>query len=1448
MTTTALSFATTSSMFTCDLKTSDTGAVYCGTDATGSGGSSVVWNSYLDGTLAAPTNTAQTIAVGGTDFSAPLLFQPTGILLNVASTTALNVQKVNDQPAFTVNTGDGSQANPFATTTAYGYFRVATTSGSIDTPALFVAPNGNVGIGTSSPYANLSIKSANTNTTGLAIDIGGAGTTYGIDVWGTPDYGMRLANAGTASITTEEDAHLVLEAAGLGDIIFKGTAGTQVQIGNYGTAISDRFVLNALNITTDFVSGQHITFDTNADAAADTNMALYIQANSGAELGDNLYGLYFEGGGLGAGNEVGIMFNWGSDWDTDISTLNNTDLTLSANGTGNVTIQGDADTGLKISAATTDITTGLHEDLTISANGTGDIVFQLDSDTPAYFSGGNIGIATTTPGGTYGERLTIDGGIYATHGVTTTALSFATTSSMFSCTLQTSATGAVFCGSSSGGGTFIWNSYLSGTLAAPTNTAQTIAVGGTDFSAPLLFQPTGILLNVASTTALNVQKVNDTPAFTVNTGDGLQANPFATTTAYGYFRVATTSSSIDTPAFFVDGATGRVGIGTSTPLFLVHAVKSSTGISDYATENTSAVSGSWSAFTAGEDLSGAATNFVQTMYSNSGNASTDLLRLASSGVLRTGSSASGGLVLVSANSTAPIIFGTGGVALTNERMRISSAGFVGIATTTPFAPLTLQGTASGSGANSVAGIFASTTLANTTGSGFQFGNRFITNVTGGTAGTLEGIFVRVLDHTSVANTVYGMEIQASSGGNTSGTNTGLLSFGKTFGVQGVTLGTAGGVLEPAGLYGENKGTTQGNALRLYSSTMTTATSMASFYQESSPFSGTGLLMNLGKSGGDFTGNFVDFQDSDISRFSVGYGGTTTIVSMANNSSTDVFLIKANIQGAAAVDTKFKVRSDGQIFSDSGTTVTLGADLAEMTQVVGSYLDYPDGTLVSLVASSSSGKLVEKTVRPYQSSMLGVVTNRGTFLGGLIGASDDTMNLDEEQVQAKYNTVKVGLVGYVKVRVSNINGAVIPGDPLTSSPIAGVAMRATRGGRIIGLARETFGAGATSTIEGLIEASVSTQWNTPDGTMALDVDNFDLTASGQLQLTNSKTGSSVSVGTSTAALLIRQSAVATTTLANLLQVQAGGEDRLLLGSYGQLSLNSDVDCADLPRTDNCDLVVVRNNGSQQFAITATGTVQLAGDLIVAGTAQIAGHIHAGSDVAGQVILATGATATTTYFKTPYTQTPIISLTPNGRVGSEFWKDVVYSHDVDPATTTDAYLGFTVNIEQPTTHDIVFDYIIVGTDEKVVPLAVVRAAVGDQAPLTVQPPPIGDGGTGTTDTSGTTSGGGTGDTTSGTGTPPSDTTIPTSEAVGTPTENVGADTTSTGGDTTTAPDTGTPPDSGTSTGTDSGTVTAPDAGTTDTSTGTAPAPTDTTSDDTGTTPPPPTSQADPGTVIP
>lgn len=106
---------------------------------------------------------------------------------------------------------------------------------------------------------------------------------------------------------------------------------------------------------------------------------------------------------------------------------------------------------------------------------------------------------------------------------------------------------------------------------------------------------------------------------------------------------------------------------------------------------------------------------------------------------------------------------------------------------------------------------------------------------------------------------------------------------------------------------------------------------------------------------------------------------------------------------------------------------------------------PAGSLVALQQGSSS------QIIPANSS------NTDNLLGVTVASQASLVNLNSNNG----NTLVV-TAGNAVILVSNINGDIAKGDSLTTSPIAGVAMKATAAGKIVGTATNSFGAGnATS---------------------------------------------------------------------------------------------------------------------------------------------------------------------------------------------------------------------------------------------------------------------------------------------------------------------------------------------------------------------------------------------------
>lgn len=375
---------------------------------------------------------------------------------------------------------------------------------------------------------------------------------------------------------------------------------------------------------------------------------------------------------------------------------------------------------------------------------------------------------------------------------------------------------------------------------------------------------------------------------------------------------------------------------------------------------------------------------------------------------------------------------------------VNQNGFVGFGTTTNYggshARMFIDASTSISGVTTaIAGVHALYTFAPAAG-GTQVGDRtvVINAATGTSPNTGIGRILRITDNSSLSNLVRGIEVVASVGGNTLGVNTGIRGTGHTFGIQGITTGLAGGTSTPAAIYGENTGNTQGDVLRLYTASMTTATSMAQFFQESSAFSGAGLLMNFAAGSGSFTGNFLDLQYNSNSRFKVTAAGTTTIGQLNQT------VTAAGLQigyGGLCVD------NDGSCVASTTGRVSAVSYTTGATDLAENY--YSDDALEAGDIVSTEGKYFVGKAATQTDVVLGVVATKP---GIILGESDRRLS-DKP-------AFPIGLVGRVPVKVSTENGPIKIGDRIALSNLPGVGMRAVGSsspvaGAIVGIALEEF---------------------------------------------------------------------------------------------------------------------------------------------------------------------------------------------------------------------------------------------------------------------------------------------------------------------------------------------------------------------------------------------------------
>lgn len=538
------------------------------------------------------------------------------------------------------------------------------------------------------------------------------------------------------------------------------------------------------------------------------------------------------------------------------------------------------------------------------------------------------------------------------------------------------------------------------------------------------------------------------------------------------------------------------------------------------------------------------------------------------------------------------------------------AGNVGIGETTPDTKLHVVGTVTTSGAGAVAAILTESTLNNSTASGFQFGVRQLNSVTSTVAGTHVGQFIRMTDDTSLSTgqVVRGIEVQAYSGTNNNGINTGVAAFGKTFGIHGETTAQAGAVSQPAAVFADLNNSTDGslgNAIRAYSDNATSA-NMVSIFHETSTLTGTGLIMNLAAGSGGFTGNFADFQKNSVSKFSVDDTGRLDVkVADADNAisiyinteeSTDtqtVFAIESDVTAnSQSVDTvKAHFEADGSLFvSLTGTQNTTAlchatngqsnndeiVDCSGAPTDLAEYFGSTDASLAPaelVVADGESSRLnidgyhtskawVKRSAKPYEGTLIGVVSTAPSEVYG------------DEVFQPQDHPKPIALAGRVPVKVNLQNGPIKTGDYLTSSSVPGVAMKATKPGVVVGQALSSYDG---SQSQASVIVFVSTFYHDPTTLVAED---------GSVTLQRGEATTALIADSSNAAMLIDQKGSG-----ELLQVQSNGLDRFSIQNSGAININA------ITTDEEENIVVVESTDGEAFTINSRGDVSVAGVIFV-----------------------------------------------------------------------------------------------------------------------------------------------------------------------------------------------------------------------------------------------------------
>ena len=517
--------------------------------------------------------------------------------------------------------------------------------------SLVINNAGNVGIGTTSPWAQLSVNpngitgpafaigsSTKTDfvvTNGGKVGVGTAAPAYPLHITGTSDTGHLAveASGGIAQI------QLLGNAGSADDINFGISGGTFANAPgkiryNNGSSGLMQFYTNSearLNITNTGNVGIGTTTPQSklsVVASEATNAAISLSADDGDDISDTWFL-----NSIASGNTL------------TFTNSGNTAFSLSGFGalslpqtTAQVTLYSSSDsTGLDLDVRASSLPTASY---IYTADGSGgsypfttwgnlllgpasgaDIVLGRDSEV-VIKDGGNVGIGTTSPG----HKLSVAGSAYFDGG-TITASGFTATSSISA-------------------------PYFTTTDATATSTfAGFIDVNGTGS-------------NATSTFASNLWVKG-----TLRTGTGsIYLNDTGLTASDG--NIALTRNGVS----HING--GNVGIGTTTPVGKL-TVASSGGVNTGLTLDISSASSYVPIDFRSQSTLGAQIAMTGSSFS-SGSSGANELFVANE-------LTSGTLHLASIGSSGIVKFTTGGNTTANERMRITSDGNVGIGTTNPTA-------------------------------------------------------------------------------------------------------------------------------------------------------------------------------------------------------------------------------------------------------------------------------------------------------------------------------------------------------------------------------------------------------------------------------------------------------------------------------------------------------------------------------------------------------------------------------------------------------------------------------------------------------------------------------------------------------------------------------------------------------------------------------------------
>ena len=403
-----------------------------------------------------------------------------------------------------------------------------------------------------------------------------------------------------------------------------------------------------------------------------------------------------------------------------------------------------------------------------------------------------------------------------------------------------------------------------------------------------------------------------------------------------------------------------------------------------------------------------------------------------------------------------------------------------------------------------------------------------------------------------------------------------------------------------------------------------------------------FLVTLGSTGNIWNN---DFALDTISIYTAGYGfvyGDNVFEAYNANSTSDVDLLVLRSDVGGTGEVKFRVDSDGDVYSDGSNFIGSGADLAEQYKNT-------DGAEPGDVVVFKDSRTVSKSSRASQQSLAGVVSS----YPGIV-------------LDANVEGVPVALSGRAPTKVSVANGEISPGDFLTSGP-NGVALKAINSGPVIGIAME----GASE--DGLIDVFVNTGYYSVPLSIDLGsvfgqvevIDYGESTEQAEQYLEDTET-----VVDSVEMLLDNNQYDQQQFADEILRGFSIVTERLDAIEESITSIESEL--ASLTQLDLQDLIEFIENGE------LSGPVSFISDVTINGSLVISGSVILPSNTSGTATIEAGELEAEVQFSYPHVIVPSVSITPGDFIDGQ-WR-----------VTDEKLGGFTIELSEPQLEAVEFTW--------------------------------------------------------------------------------------------------------------------------------------------------------------